>query len=286
MSTRRRFLQAGAGVAASVVADRVFGQQRPLARYAKIDLHTHLGTAQGEIFKLKRDGIPAACDYLLRRMAEYGVEKAVLVPVEPIMQTTHYEEAHRLHPNRLLFAASTTVRPLNTQLEWLKKWRDLGAVALKMNPLTYDPKDEAAERIIFEAVKLGMPVFFHHQNFPPDVPQIIYHLATQHPEGTFVVIHFGGTFGFQQVLPLAAGLPNVYLETSSAFSHIVRSPMRSQLDYFNRLGRDRSGFSKVMFGSEFVDSYGDVLGAIEEMKLEAKVMEEVLSGNARKILKL
>jgi len=282
MSTRRTFLQAAAGA----VAGQLLAQQRPLSRLSKIDLHTHLGTAQGEIFKLTRDGIPAACDHLLRRMDEYGVEKAVLVPVEPIMQTTHYEEAHRLHRDRFLFAASTTVRPLNTQLDMLKKWRDLGAVALKMNPLTYDPKDEAAERMIFEAVKLGMPVFFHHQNLPPDIPQMIYHLATQHPEGTFVVIHFGGAFGFQQVLPLAAGLPNVYLETSSAFSHIVRSPMRPQLDYFNRLGRDRSGFSKVAFGSEFVDSYSDVLGAIEEMKLDPGVLQEVLSGNAKKILKL
>lgn len=289
MNTRRQFLRAAAGAAAA--ARPVIPGPRPVPRgplgdAPKIDLHTHLATSQAVMFHLQREGIAAACDHVLRRMDEHGVEKAVLVPVEPIMQTVHYEEAHRMHRDRLLFAASTTVRPLHTQLDVLKKWRDLGAVALKMNPLTYDPKDEAAERMIYEAVRLGMPVFFHHQNIPPDVPQIVYHMATQHPEGVFVVIHFGGTFGFQQVLPLAAALPNVYLETSSAFPHIVRSPMRPQLDYFNHLGQHRSGFSKVVFGSEFCDLYDDVLGAIEEMKLEPAVLAEVLSGNARKILKL
>lgn len=289
-NTRRRFLQTVSGAAAAALAPRS-GRARPspagpLADLPKIDLHTHLGTSASVMFQLKKEGIPAACDHLLRQMDAHGVQKAVLVPVEPIMQTVHYEEAHRLHPDRFLFAASTTVRPLNTQLEALKKWRDLGAVALKMNPLTYDPKDEAAERMIFEAVRLGMPVLFHHQNFPPDVPQIIYHMATQHPEGTFVVIHFGGTWGFQQVLPLASGLPNVYLETSSVFSHIVRSPMRPFLDYFKNTGGSHAGFSKVVFGSEFVDTYDDVLGAIDEMKLDPGVLTQVLSGNAAKILKL
>lgn len=286
MNTRRNFLEAAAGTAASLASPGLRAQAPPLKNLPKIDLHTHLATSPAVMFKLQKEGIPAACDYVLRRMDEHGVEKAVLVPVEPIMQTVHYEEAHRLHPGRLLFAASTMVRPLDAELQTLKKWRDLGAVALKMNPLTYDPKDPAAERIIFEAVKLGLPVFFHHQNFPPEVPEIIYHVATQHPEGTFVVIHFGGIFGYQQVLPLAALLPNVYLETSVAFSHLVRSPLRPQLEYFHRLSRNRSGFSKVVFGSEFVDSYTDILGALAEMNLEAGLLAEVLSGNAKKILKM
>ncbi len=46
----------------------------------KLDFHTHLGSTNPEVFKLERENIPRACDYLLKRMDEFGVEKALLVP--------------------------------------------------------------------------------------------------------------------------------------------------------------------------------------------------------------
>ena len=136
-----------------------------------------------------------------------------------------------------------------------------------------------------EAVKLKMPVLFHHMDFPPDIPQFIHHLATRYPDGTYVVIHFGGEWGFQQVLPLASRLPNVYLETSSAFPNLVRSPLRSFLEHFDRVG-PRSGFHKVVFGSEYVDQYPRVLGAIDDLKLPPEVLSNLFYENARKILKI
>ncbi len=254
-------------------------------RLKKIDFHTHLGSTNPEIFKLERENIPRACDYLLKRMEEFGVEKALLVPVEPLMKTEHYQEAHRLHPGKLLFAASTLVRPVQPAVDALKKWQEAGAVALKMNPITYSAQDEAAERLVVEAVKRNLPVLFHHTDFPPDIPQFIHHMATRYPEGTYVVIHFGGNWGFQQVLPLAAGLPNVYLETSSAFPNLVRSPLRNFLEHFDRAG-PRSGFHKVVFGSEFVDQYQRVLGAIEDLKLEPEALANLYYENAKRILKI
>ena len=254
-------------------------------RYKKIDFHTHLGSTNPEVFKLERENIPRACDYLLKRMEEFGVEKALLVPVEPLMKTEYYHEAHRLHPDRFLFAASTTVRPLPQALDALKKWQESGAVALKMNPITYSAQDEAAERLVVEAVRRNLPVLFHHTDFPPDIPQFIHHMAIRYPEGTYVVIHFGGNWGFQQVLPLAADLANVYLETSSAFPNIVRSPLRNFLEYFDRAGA-RSGFHKVVFGSEYVDQYPRVLGAIEDLKLAPEVLANLYYENAKRILKI
>ncbi len=201
------------------------------------------------------------------------------------MKTEFYAEAHRLHPTRLLFAAGTIVRPLNQTLDALKKWKEAGALALKMQPMQYSAQDEAAERLVAEAVKLGLPVLFHHTDFPADIPQFIDRLSARYPEGTFVVIHFGGNWGFQQVLPLAATRPNVYLETSVAFPNLVRSPLRPFLEHFDQVG-PRSGFNKVVFGSEFVDQYPRVLGAMDDLKLPADVLSNLFYENAKKILKI
>ncbi len=291
--SRRSFLSAAGLLAGS---RWVTAQARPplpplpvsdaTKRARKIDFHTHLGSTQPEIFKLERENIPRACEVLLKRMDEYNVEKAMLVPVEPIMKTEYYAEAARLHPTRFVFACGTTVRPLAAALDALKKWRDAGARALKMNPLTYSPTDEAAERLVVEAVKLKMPVLFHHRDMPPDVPQFVHHLATRYPDGTYVVIHFGGNWGFLQVMPLATNLANVYLESSPDFPNLVRTPARGLLEHFASVGPASAGFNKVLFGSEYVEEYPRVLGALDDLKLPSEVMAKVLYENAKKLLQL
>lgn len=292
--TRREILAAAAAMAGSTLLS-----QQPTARSAppplpvseatrrrrKFDFHTHLGSTNPEVFNLPKENIGKACDVLLRRMEEFGVERAMLVPVEPIMKTEFYAEAARLHPSKFLFAAGTTVRPLNQALDSLRKWVDAGAKALKMNPLTYSPSDEAAERLAVEAVRLKMPVLFHHRDMPPDVPQFVHHLATRYPEGTYVIIHFGGNWGFQQSMPLAMNLANVYLETSPDFPSLVRTPAKGLLEHFDKVGA-RSGFHKCLFGSEYVDDYPRVLGAIDSLNLAPDVLDNLFYENAKRILKV
>jgi predicted TIM-barrel fold metal-dependent hydrolase len=296
MSLTRRHLLATAGAVAG--AALLPGQAPPprfqppalpvseaTRRRKKIDFHTHLGSTNPEIYNLPKENIGKACDVLLRQMEQFNVERAMLVPVEPIMKTEYYAEAARLHPGKFVFAAGTTVRPLNQALDSLHKWADAGARALKMNPLTYSPGDEAAERLVVEAVKLKLPVLFHHRDVPPDVPQFIYHLATRYPEGTYVVIHFGGNWGFLQAMPLATNLPNVYLETSPDFPALVRSPAKGMLEHFDKVGA-RSGFHKCFFGSEYVEQYPNVLGAIDSLNLAPEVLDNLFYENAKRILKL
>jgi predicted TIM-barrel fold metal-dependent hydrolase len=291
----RRDLLAGAGL---IAGSTLLSQQPPARpappplpvseatrRHKKIDFHTHLGSTNPEVFTLPKENIGKACDVLLRRMDEFNVERAMLVPVEPIMKTEYYAEAARLHPNKFLFAAGTTVRPLNQALDSLKKWADAGAKALKMNPLTYSPGDEAAERLIVEAVKLKLPVLFHHRDIPPDVPQFVYHLATRYPEGTYVMVHFGGNWGFLQTMPLATNLANVYLETSPDFPNLVRTPAKGMLEHFDKVG-PRSGFHKCLFGSEYVDEYPRVLGAIDSLNLAPDVLDNLFYENAKRLLKV
>lgn len=258
--------------------------QRPSQGRPKIDIHVHLGRDRREMGELTKEKLPAAVKYLVGEMDRHGVGKSLIVPVEPQFPTDLYLEAAKLEPERLLSACSVLPRPANQAIDKLKAYRDRGAKALKLQPAQYDPQDPAVERVVAEAVRLGMPVLFHHTDLPKSFPDMLGRLANTFPDGNFVVVHFGGVYGFWDVLPLAR-LPNVYLETSTAFSRLVRSPLKSMLHFLvaeNRLDR-------LIFGSELPGDYEEVFAAIDELLgpgAKEDVVKAIYKSNADRILKL
>src|SRR5262249_54361943 len=193
-------------------------------------------------------------------------------------------QAAKLEPERLIPACSVFPRPTNEAIDKLKSYRDRGAKALKLQPMQYDPKDPAVEGLIAEAVRMGMPGLFHHTDTPKSFPDLLQPLATTFPNGNFVVVHFGGVYGFWDVLPLAR-LPNVYLETSTAFPRLVKSPLRHMLHFLS----EENHLDKLIFGSEHPSSYPEVIGAIDDLlgaRAKPEVGRAIYRGNAEKILKL
>jgi len=188
-------------------------------------------------------------------------------------------------PDRLLSACSVIPRTQDP-VGQLKRWRDAGARALKLQPMQYDPRDPVVERLVYEAVKLEMPLLFHYTNLPSAFPAWLEHLATTFPEANFVVIHFGGIYGFQNALPLGHFLSNVWLETSTAFIQVVNSPLRAQLHFL--LQGQQPRISKLIFGSEHPRDYDAVLAAIDALteNVSGEVVQAIYRGNAAKLLKL
>lgn len=250
----------------------------------KIDIHVHLGRDRQEMFKMTREKVSDAVRYITGEMDKYNIEKSLIVAVEPLFPTEVYLEAAKLEPQRLLVCCSLAPRPANQAVDKLKAFRDRGARALKLQPMQYDPQDPAVERVVYEAVRLGMPVLFHHTDLPKGFVDMLTHFASSFPDGNFVVVHFGGVYGFWDVLPLSR-LPNVYLETSTAFPRLVKSPVRSMLHFLiaeNRL-------NKLIFGSELPMDYADVFSAIDELlgdQGKEDVVKAVYKGNAERLLKL
>ena len=241
---RREFL--GATLAAAAVAARPKRAAAQSAKGpAKIDFHVHLGRTRQEMGQMSGEKVSAAVKHLVGEMDRHNVEKALIVAVEPLFPTEVYLEAAKLEPERLMVACSVFPRPANQAIDKLKAYRDRGAKALKLQPMQYDPKDPAVESLIAEAVRLGMPVLFHHTDTPKSFPDSLAHWASTFPNGNFVVIHFGGVYGFWDVLPLAR-MPNVHLETSTAFPRIVKSPLKSMLHFLTEENR----LDKLIFGSE------------------------------------
>ena len=299
MIHRREFLKsalvAGAalpGIGSQMVETLAQAPQQPpptprpaTASVAKIDIHVHLGRDQNEQFNPDqlRTNVSAAAKWLVEQMDKQNIEKSLIVPVDPIMPTEIYMQAAKEIPDRLLAACSVIPRTQNP-VQQLQRWHEAGARALKLQPMQYDPRDALAERLVYEAVKRGMPVLFHHTNVPRNFPEWLEHLATTFGDGQFVVIHFGGTYGFRDVLPLALSLPNVWLETSTAFVQVVNSPLRDELYFLTRGQAPR----RMIFGSEHPRDYEAVLKAIDALTPESpgQVVEAIFRENAKRLLKL
>jgi predicted TIM-barrel fold metal-dependent hydrolase/16S rRNA G527 N7-methylase RsmG len=273
---RRQFL----GAAFAAAASSAFPATRP--SQSKIDIHVHLGRDRREMEQINKSNVSAAVRYLIGEMDKHHVDKSLIVPVEPLFPTDVYLEAAKLEPERLMAACSVLPRPSAAAVDKLKSYQEQGAKALKLQPLQYDPHDPAVERLVAEAVKLGMPVLFHHLDTPKGFPEMLSHLASTFPTGNFVVVHFGGVYGFWDVLPLARQ-PNVYLETSTAFPRIVKSPLRNMLHFL----AEEKRLNKLIFGSELPGEYENVFAAIDELLGESAaedVVKAVYKRNADRIL--
>lgn len=257
------------------------------ASIPKIDIHVHLGRDRREQFTPDqlRPNVSATAKWLVEQMDQKNIEKSLLVPVDPIMPTELYLQAAKEIPDRLLSACSVIPRSRNS-LDQLRRWRDAGAHALKLQPMQYDPRDPLVERLVYEAIKLKMPLLFHYTNLPSAFPPWLEHLATTFREANFVVIHFGGIYGFQRVLPLAHYLPNVWLETSTAFIQVVNSPLRARLHFL--LQGQQPRVRKLIFGSEHPRDYDAVLTAIDTLTetVSGEVREAIYRGNAARLLGL
>lgn len=277
--SRRRFLSVTAAAAACPALLR---SQANTA--TKIDFHVHLGHDSQDMQQLTSEKLPDLVKYLTGEMDRHNVQKSLIVAVEPVFPTELYLEAAKLAPERLVAACSVMPRPVNRAVDQLKSYHERGAKALKLQPMQYDPQDPAVERLVYEAVKLRMPVLFHYTDTPRTFPAMLDHFANTFADGNFVVIHFGGVYGFSEMLRFTR-LPNVWLETSVAFPRVVNSPMRSALEFLV----DEKRLDRLIFGSELPRDYDSVCGAIDKLlgpNPEPAVARAIYRGNSDRLLRI
>jgi len=102
--------------------------------------------------------------------------------------------------------------------------------------------------------------------------------------GEFVVIHFGGVYGYAEMLPFTR-LPNVWLETSVAFPRVVNGPTRNTLQFLV----DEKRLDRLIFGSELPRDYDTVCGAIDKLlgtNPDPAVVRAIYRGNADRLLRI
>ena len=245
------------------------------------DIHTHLGTDRNSLHAVDKHNLAEQVDLLVNRMDHFGIEKAVLTPLNPFKDNELYLTAAAIYPDRLFSACTLIPRPIDSARERLKHYLDEGCVALVLDDSLYGPEDPAALMLIREAVDKNVPVYIHNDVMTSGGLAFIDKASTMFPKGKFVVLHMGGLFGFPQLIPLISR-PNIWLDISITLVRIVESSLRVFLD---ALAQD-IGVRRLVFGSEHHSEYLDLRAALNLLDLNVETSRIVQAENAWVLLGL
>ena len=269
-----------------------------------IDIHTHIG------FRMKVDDEPYSPDELLPDMDRYGIEKAVLLPIESPEGHWHYvltEEvlaAANAHPDR--FIPFGAVDPRSGNLEpRIRRLRDLGCVGFGEHKCGV-PFDDPRSMTIYQLCgELGMPVLFHgggvggingDETHLPRLEKCLQECADTifigHAAFWFSISSdYAGTGGYPQgpIMPVGAtdrlmtDYANLYgdLSAMSGWGAIARDP-----DFGNdfiRRHRDR-----LLFGTDLLSRGQElpILGMREVLDVPDDIYAAIAHGNAARLLGL
>jgi predicted TIM-barrel fold metal-dependent hydrolase len=227
----------------------------------------------------------------LRKLDECGIDKAVVLSIatKPSQQTVINDWAVTLqkeYPERL-FVFGTVHPEADDVLQELDRIKSLGLYGIKLHPeyQKFFINDEKLYRIYKRCGELKLPVIFH-MGYDPVEPYkrraMPYHLkdiAEKFPETLFIGGHYGGMSSWEDVLHYAAGLPNVYLDTSFTAEFL---PQELFLEILNKHGAD-----KILFASDCPwRNIRDESEYIEQMPLPDEIKELIFYKNAERILQL
>lgn len=160
-------------------------------------------------------------EQLLATMDRLGIERALVSPAEGFLPVRNREgnelvaAAAGASDGRLLAYAVASPWLGAAALEELKRARDAGAVALKLDSSLqgFDLLDGQAEPLVAFAVEHGWPIYVRTGTPPHALPLQLAWLAARFPEGSFLLGKAGATdFSHDGPATLAAA-PNVYADS-------------------------------------------------------------------------
>jgi predicted TIM-barrel fold metal-dependent hydrolase len=219
---------------------------------------------------------------------DYGVILAEQAPLTSAMASN--ETVERLcqgHPRLIPFASVNPYLVPNPARELERLVTRHGFRGLKLYP-TYEyfyPNDAMLYPVYAVAQELGIPVMWHTGSsvFPPSRlkygdPLYLDDVAVDFPELTAIITHSGRPFWYDRAYALARFHEHVYME-------IAGLPPQRLLTYFPELERVAD---KTLFGSDWpsVLAVKKNIETIRQLPLSENAKEQILGGNAARILKL
>ncbi|HLG72607.1 MAG TPA: amidohydrolase family protein [Chloroflexota bacterium] len=252
----------------------------------------HLESTQPEYFgsMMAKYSQPAEMDAML---AEAGVEAAFVMaedaPLTTGLASSEYVSGFVRQTKRMRFFAS--INPM-TKLDAAKQLEHdvkvLGASGLKLYPSYqwFYPNDRALYPLYAKAIELGVPVTFHTGSSTFVGSRIKYsepiHLddvGVDFPELVILMAHAGRPFWYDEAEWLVKRHPNLYID-------IAGLPPKRLPQYLPDL--ERISY-KVLFGSDWPSIPSGLAANIEQVRalpISEEAKENILSGNARRVLKL
>jgi len=256
-----------------------------------IDMHTHARRGRGEL------------SAFIEEMDRLGIAMAGLAAIEPTsaeMGDSSNEFIHECiqkYPDRLFGWCSVVPTDPAAPARLERYVREMGFKGLKLHPpiQQFMPSDPMAFPTFRKAIELDVPVLMHTgavniQKAPIRYgdPVEIDELCLAFPDLKIVLAH-GEPLGLQPYI--AQKHPNAYMDTSIRFPMVV--------DLIPGLGervimRTTTGVAqlrdKVMLGSDaaptFLNRFKESLDAVRNLNLPTEVKDNVLGGNAIRLLRL
>lgn len=268
-----------------------------------VDSHLHI--PEGWV----KEGVPpkVAAERLLQFMDESGIDVGVILPIAPYVPNDYVYKVVSHEPKRLVGFASVVPNPADVAVRELRRAiEDLGLRGLKLHPgmQGFCIRHPHVIKVVGAAGELDVPVVIHAMK--GDLSTLYFRSAKEHtlpapdrvedydllpvltPGTTIIYAHMGGLFGFREFMAIAAGHPNVYLDTSYSLITIAEEIGLQRLStYIKHLGPD-----KFVFGSDhLVGLTPDWLSAKKQIEivkslpgLSDRERKLILSGNAARLL--
>gem|GEM_PF-747566 len=250
-----------------------------------------------------------AAEKIIEFLNNSSIDIGVILPIAPYIPNDYVYKVVSYEPKRLVGFASVVPNPADVAIKELRKAvEDLGLKGLKLHPgmQGFCIRHPHVIEVLNTAGEIGIPVVIHAMK--GDLSTLYFRSTTKHtipspdsiedydllpilaPKTKIIYAHMGGLFGFREFMAIAAGHPNVYLDTSYSLITIAEEIGVQRLSvYIKHLGAD-----KFIFGSdhiiELTPNWLSAKRQIEIIKnmlgLSGNEKELIFSINAKKILRI
>ena len=235
----------------------------------------------------------ATADELIESMDQEEIGVSVILgggwkTNELCLETNDYIlESVARYPKRLVGFCAVRLDSVETAVAEIERCVRGGARGIGEIRLDTQSFDAEALAPIMEVIGEHNLILLSHASEPVGhqyagkgsvTPELLYALITVYPDITHVLAHWGGGLPFYGLMPeVKEALRNVYFDSAA-------SPFLYVPEVYKRVS-ELVGVDKVLFGSDYpLLRQSRLLKEIDSLDLPPEAKEQILSGNARRLL--
>jgi predicted TIM-barrel fold metal-dependent hydrolase len=261
-----------------------------------IDFHTHafsdeFAAKAMESLTKEHPEVPYFLDgtigSLLKSMDEAGIEKSLIcsIATKPKQFQIIFDWSLQIQSDRIIPLAS--VHPAdNARDEHIKQIAEAGFKGVKMHPYyqdfyldedrMYSYYEQLCKYDLFLVMHTGFDIAFEYIRRAD--PARIVKVTNKFPELKLITTHFGAWQQWDEVANEIIG-KNIYMEISFALDYLDAENAKKLLE--------KHPADYILFGSDSPwRKQSETLNLLRKLNLEPARMEKILSGNAKRLLKI
>lgn len=274
-----------------------------------IDFHTHvfsLRVRENREGYVRRDPRLAAlysspnakiatADELIESMDRDGIDVSVILnggwtSHELCVETNDYiMESVARYPRRLVGFCTVPLQSTKTavaEIERCVRGGLRGVGEIRLDTQAFDPEellpviDVIREHGLILLTHASEPVGHQYAGKGKITPDLHYALITAYPDITHVCAHWGGGLPFYALMPeVKEAMRNVYFDSAA-------SPFLYVPEVYKRVS-ELVGADKILFGTDYpLLAQRRLLKEIDSLNLPPETREQILSSNARRLLRI